>query len=116
MVTATELVRRAALNVGAWAWTVGWPTIAAAQEAAEPIPHDWSHERRRLLIVLIGISILLGLFLWAVNWGARYTRRMIGGRPKPSRLGPDNWAARRFLKVARYRRQDSSRTDDHSSG
>ncbi|MBS0208770.1 MAG: hypothetical protein JSS27_07445 [Planctomycetes bacterium] len=92
--------------------SVASPAVAWAQEQAEPAADGWNHERKRLLIVLVCVGVLFGLLIWLVDWGARFTRKRIGPRPSPSRMGPDNWAAKRFLKFDRYRRAKSAETDE----
>jgi len=54
--------------------------------------------RARLLLALLGI-VILGLFLiLVVRWGSFYFRRRFRQDVRPSRLGPNHWAARRLLR------------------
>jgi hypothetical protein len=54
--------------------------------------------RARLMLALLGI-VILGLFLiLIVRWGSFFVRRRLRKGLRRSRLGPDNWAARRFLR------------------
>jgi hypothetical protein len=54
--------------------------------------------RARLMLALLGI-VILGLFLiLVVRWGSFYFRRRSRQGVRPSRLGPNHWAARRLFR------------------
>ena len=109
-----------------WAWVpcralgCGW--IAAgllALDAPEARAADnvWSRlapvVRLELLLALLGLILIgLGLFL-LIRLSASFARRRVRDNLKRSRLGPDNWAARRFLKrpAAHEPRRDKPRAD-----
>jgi hypothetical protein len=99
MVTCRSIAASAA-SVAALALSAS--TAHAFQEAgpdlASKLPPD---DRARLWLLLLGVvvlAILLFMFIQAWSWQTRRRLRTHGGR---SRQGPDNWAARRFLKIDR---------------
>jgi hypothetical protein len=54
--------------------------------------------RARMMLALLGI-VILGLFLiLVVRWGSFYFRRRFRQGRRPSRLGPNHWAARRLFR------------------
>jgi hypothetical protein len=70
----------------------------AEPDLASKLPDD---DRARLWLLLLGVivlAILLFMFIQAWSWHTRRRLRTHAGR---SRQGPDNWAARRFLKIDR---------------
>jgi len=87
--------------------SAGCGAIAAALIAlntpeAQAADSVWSRlapvVRLELTFALLGL-ILVGLAMFVlVRLGASFARRRVREKLKRSRLGPDNWAARRFLK------------------
>jgi hypothetical protein len=69
--------------------------------------------RLELLLALLGL-MLVGLALFVlVRLSASFARRRMRDKRARSRLGPDNWAARRFLKrpPTHEPRRDEPRAD-----
>lgn len=55
-------------------------------------------ERAKLLLAILGIILLGFLLLIIIRLGAWFARRRLREKIRPSRMGPKNWAARRFFK------------------
>ncbi|HEX4148534.1 MAG TPA: hypothetical protein VHY20_06085 [Pirellulales bacterium] len=54
--------------------------------------------RLELMLALLCLVLLAFAIFVMIRIGASYARRRVHGKHAPSRLGPHNWAARRFLK------------------
>jgi hypothetical protein len=59
--------------------------------------------RARLLLALLAIVIMGLMLLVVIRLGAWRAKRLARESRSPSRLGPGNWAARRFLRLERFR-------------
>jgi hypothetical protein len=98
----------------AWGAVMAWGATAGAQSPETDLSTMTmlAHEGAKLFLLLAGLLTLLLALLSFILWGAHFTRRRLGRAPRPSRMGPTHWAAKRFLQVTRYRRPKTSQAQD----
>ncbi|HEY5314671.1 MAG TPA: hypothetical protein VIK18_19210, partial [Pirellulales bacterium] len=76
-------------------WLAAVSPAQAAEDLWQRLPLS---VRGLVLAALLGLILLAaGLFVF-IRLGASYARRRLRQKRSRSRLGPDNWAARRLLK------------------
>jgi hypothetical protein len=76
-----------------------WPAIFGMQDAPSPTKPEIEVQEVRLWALLVGILVIGGSLFLFVHVVSRYMRRQLRKSRGRSRQGPDNWAARRLLKV-----------------
>lgn len=92
------MVTRWPAGIGALAvavWLTNVSPVLAAEDLWQRLPPP---TRGLVLAALLGLVLLAVGFFVFVRLSSSYARRRLRQHRARSRLGPDNWAARRLLK------------------